>query len=266
MSIKEVWETAKDLYIEKDVDRNLQELCRSLEPEREKFNVAIVVLGSELRKFSGVSGQEYIKGNLLLHMREAAAAIKFKELENIGLKPIIIVSGGKIYGKENEIPALAEIAKKEINKKYNIDPEKIIAQPFSIDTSQEARHNPMVLKSLGFLGKDKDINEAEKDIFVVTNQFHVNRASELFHRHESGKISMISAEDVLIEFAKNEKYPYQKINLENIGKQHKTQEELAKILTKLPMGEKLLEFVAAYLRRNSGAKEIPSISKKDKYQ
>lgn len=271
MKIGEIFKTVEGLYVKKESEKGLEELCRSLELKKGQFNSAIVILGSGFNKFTGRSGREHIKGEFIAHMREAAVAIKFKELEKAGLKPVIIVSGGGVYGKENTVPTLADLTKSEMVKKYGIDPEKIIVQPFSVDTSQEARHNSAVLESLGFLESSKGEATQDEKTFILTNDFHSDRASLLFKRHCKGKIFIISAEQILTDFIvklsnEKEKFPYkaivEKFLSSNVVEEHRKRQGRMLNLTKLPMGEQLIEFVANYLRVYSGKKEIPDMHKK----
>lgn len=271
---RRVSETVKDLYIKKYLDKGVEELCRSLEKEKGKYDRAIMVLGSGFVKFRGKETEkEYLKAEFMEHVREAAGAVIFREMEKEGNHPVIIVSGGKVYGKENEIPTLAEISKKEMVARYGIDPEKIIVQPFSIDTSQEARHNSAILETLGFLENDKD--SEEKKSLVITSEFHAKRADLLFKRHFEGNVSAMGAEGILLDFVKKlpsgkEQHPYKKV-IENYlasdsYEKYRAQDKKTLAVAKLPLGEKLIEFLAYYLRVAGGKKEIPEMPKKNNNQ
>lgn len=255
-------ETIKDLYIEKSGDKKIEELCKSLEALKDKYNKAIVILTGYLEKVNLPSGDEKIKTGFAAHMRELAAALKYKEFSAAGYHPVIIPSGGRVYGKGENVPVLADVMKEELVKKYGIKENDIIAEPYSIDTSQNARFSSKLLEALGFSESE------EKSVYLVTNQFHLERATTLFNRHFSGSLEPVGAEKTLIDFTKKlpdgtSKTIYKKV-IENYLKSQSSldsmrQDKKLHTLTKLPLGEQVIEALAYYLRSSEKETEIPTM-------
>jgi uncharacterized SAM-binding protein YcdF (DUF218 family) len=260
-------ETIKSLYIEKSSDKKIEELCKSIEMLNGKYDKAIVVLTGGLSKAELPSGDEHIKTEFVAHIREAAAAMKYKELLSVGHRPVIVVSGGKVYGKGDNMPILSEVMKAELIRKYGVNEEDILTEPCSVDTSQNARFSSKLLDALGFSETD------DKSVFLITNQFHLSRATTLFSRHFNGNLEPTSAERILIDSIQQlpnnkTKTPYKRIiedylnsrsNMESTqkdGKLHK--------ITELPLGEKVIEALAYYLRSSEKEKKIPIINPKEK--
>jgi len=266
-------ETTKDLYIEKSTDKKIEELCESLEPLKGKYDRAIVVLAGGLSKVKAPSGQEHIKTEFAAHMRATAAVLKYKELSATGHHAVILVSGGKCYGKGDNMPILSEVMKTELIRNYGINPTDIVTEPHSIDTSQNARFSSKLLEALGFHESKEKHESREKAVCLITNQFHLERANLLFNRHFKGGLEPINAEKVLINFMRklsdgSSKTPYKKV-IENYlisqRNQDATQQD-KKILaaTKLPFGEKAIEALAYYLRSSEEEKKIPLIKQPKK--
>lgn len=265
--IERIGETFENLYVKKEGDKKIEELCsslKSLEFLKDK-DTAIVVLTGGLSKVEFNSGEDLIKTEFVAHMRESAAALKYKEFLALGRKPIIIVSGGKVYGKGEETPILSEVMKAELIRKYKINPKDIIAEPCSVDTSQNARFSSKILDVLGFSESD------EKSTFLITSQFHLDRAKILFDRYFKGDIKGNGAEQILIDFVR--KFPPKKaINPyrevverylnSQLNKNFAINNKKLKEITKLPFGEKFIEALAYYLRSSEQEKEIPVINKK----
>jgi len=170
---EQIGATVKELYFDKDAEKRISEICQSLEEERGKFDRAIVVLTADLDRVE-ISGDEIVRTNFNGHIREATATIKFKELQEAGHNPVIIAAGGKIYDQGEDAPVLSEVMKEEFIKKYKIPEKSIVTEPCSIDTSQNAKFSSQILNALGF---------EDREMTLITNSFHLDRATTLFERH-----------------------------------------------------------------------------------
>lgn len=260
-------ETIENIYIKKSGDKKIEELCNSLEILKDKFDNAVVVLTGGLNRVEFPSGQEHIKTEFAAHIREAAATSKYKELLAMGSHPVILISGGKLYGKGDTQPVLSEIMKTELVRKYGINPEDILTEPFSVDTSQNARFCSKLLETLGFSGSDK------KPVYLITNRFHLGRATSLFNKHFGGDLKPVDAEQILVDFMQKlsnstEKSPYKRVIKNYIDSQANQksirQDKTINAITKLPFGEKIIAALAYYLHLSEEKKEIPLIKQQRK--
>jgi hypothetical protein len=264
-----IGKTVDEIYISKNGEGEVEKLCESLEGLRGKFDTAIVVLTAGLNK-TGASTDNYVT-EFIARLREAAAALKYKELLASGKHPVIIPSGGQIYGNKADAPNLAEIMKAEIISKYGINPDDIQTEPYSIDTSENARFSAKILKTLGF---EKESDEENKPVYLITSQFHLDRATFLFNQYFNGDLNSLNAEQTLIDFVQKfsngkTKNPYKKVvekfnaSLEN--KKLTEKDKMFNIIEASPLGEELLRALAFYLRHLEGdPKKIPSVKQQKK--
>lgn len=259
--------TIRDLYVEKDGDKKINELCNSIKLLKGKYDKAIIVLTGELRRVEFSDGDSKIKSDFAPHMREAAAALQYNKFRTDGFRPVIIASGGKMYGNKESDPVLSEIMKMELIKKYGISGDDILTEPYSIDTSQNARFCSEILKTLGFL----DLRD--KSSCLITSQFHLERSSLLFEKYFDKKIELMDAEGILVQMVKKNsndesRLPYKKVIEKYLNSEANLNsvqmDEKLRMITKVPAGEKLLEAVAYYIRATGEGMNIPIINKDKK--
>lgn len=255
--------TLKDLH-KSESEHKIETLCQEIEKLKGKYDKAIIVLTGELREINLPSDKKVFRSELSTHIREAAATLKYKELKNLGYNPVIIPSGGKVYGKESNIPPLSRIMESELITSYGIEKENILVEPYSIDTSQNAKFSSQILKALGFS------NDKESDVFLITNKFHIQRAGMLLNKYYKGSFAPIDSEEILLNFiqkisADTDKKPYEKVI--NKYKSSSYYKDLLKkdrrilAITKIPLGEKIIEAIAYYSRATKN-KEVPILNKK----
>ena len=263
--LSNIVETIDEIYVSKNGEGEVKKLCESLEGLRGKFDTAIVVLTAELNEVEIPSGDNIYATEFIALLREATAILKYKELLAAGKHPVIILSGGQIYGNKEDAPNLAEIMKAEIISKYGINPDDIQTEPYSIDTSENARFSAKILKTLGFEEKSDKEN---KSVYLITSQFHLDRATFLFNQYFKGDLKPLNAEQFLINFTK--KFPngkaesVRKIVEEFINspenKKLTNKDKMFNMIEASPLGEELLRALAFYLRHLEGdPKKIPSV-------
>ena len=142
---------------------------------------AIVVLTSGMRENDRVW-----KSGFDANLRLLAGVVEYKKSLALGEKPVIIISGGRTYGLSN--PDLSTILAKKAYIKYHIPREDVILESESIDTTENAEFCSKILHRISL----------ERNVEVVTNDFHLKRAIQCFRLygvHPKG----VNAEDVLYE-------------------------------------------------------------------
>lgn len=162
--------------------------------------------------------------------------------------------------------------KEEMVRKYKINPDDIQAEPYSIDTSENAMFGERILKTLGFEEFEEGNNKKDKPVYLITSQFHLDRATFLFNQYFNGNLTPLDAEQILIDFVQKfsdgkTKNPYKKVvekfkaSLEN--KKLTEKDKILNMIEASPLGEELLRALAYYLRNLNGNKEeIPSVKQR----
>lgn len=246
MSLTKLTNTINQLYLTRTSENQVLELCKSIEHLKDRFSTAIVILTCELSNINNKPNNINLKSDLVGHIRAAASAHLYHELRKNDLEPIVIVSGGIV--EQNEY-SLSHIMKTELIRKYNLPEESIVTEEHSKDTIQNARFSSLLLDTLGF-------DENQRNVHLVTSEFHLYRASLLFGKHFDGIIVPQSAEQLLFEFASQQKIgDLERLNhflasyLANestLGTERK--EAILRMLTTLPFGEEFIQMIAHYLR------------------
>jgi len=265
-SLKRLGKTYAEIF-ENQSAKQIDIMCQALEKERGKFDSAIILLAGELRREQNLPNEEKIKTTLATKIREAAAFIIYKDLTvRSNKKPVIIASGGKIYGYGEETPTLSDVMRNELFEKCQVPREDIKTESYSVDTSQNAEFSAKILKALGF----EDDNIEKNNVYLVTNGFHLPRANTLFKRYSQASIKPMNAEDVIInnlKFNKNkEKSQYYekmiKTFLESpeLKKMSQLDKKLLAIIN-MPFGETMIRALAYYLRSSQEKLEVPLITK-----
>ncbi len=134
--------------------------------------------------------------------------------------------------------------KQELINKYHIPTEAIITENKSIDTSQNAKYCAQILQTLQI---------QTKDIILVTNNFHLPRATQLFKKY-FGTITPQAAEEILENYQpKKSTNHYKKLIQKRLeSDKHKKLVQTDKIISmiyQLPRGEKVIEALARHQRQ-----------------
>lgn len=258
MPLSDIKATIKELYLNNTQEELLQALCRRIEHRKGEFDSAIVILTHSIEHRKNV--ELGFKTSFGGHMRAFAGAQLYFELFSKGLKPVIIVSGGKMRSDQ---PSLSEVMKSELCRKYEIPEESIISEEYSKDTVQNSRFSSRLLETLGFDNENNNVH-------LVTEGFHLQRAEYLFNKYFGDNIKANGAEKILkdiivdrLKYSKSLREILQKIlvahinsDSNNIALENEAMYRL--ILQKFPfgLGEELMLFVA-YLSRYSSDSEEP---------
>lgn len=177
---------------------NIEEMCNGIEHLSTEYNSAIVVLTRDIVEASpnyiaGLKeGDIVYKSSWISRMREIATAMKYYDELRNGNNPLVIISGGEVSLDGSKKPTLSSVMKQELVTIYAIPEENILTEEFSIDTVENAQFSTKILKTLGFLDKG--------EVFLVTGEDHLERASSLFKKEFKGKIVPIKAEKYMIDF------------------------------------------------------------------
>jgi hypothetical protein len=230
---------------------NMEQLCLQIESMKGQYDEAIVILTGDVIPAYGGGEKTALPGRL----RVVAGVLHFYDSINEGRSPIIITSGGfRDENTKDSSVVHSEIMKSELINWYEIPEENIIAEDFSFDTATNAQNVSLILKKLGFLENGK--------VTLITNQFHLKRATQLFAKHYSGEILPNTAEDIIINHnSEDERYllpgdkikkPYREFTQRHINsssyKKLTLTDFVLRNVSKSPVGEKLLTEVARISR------------------
>jgi hypothetical protein len=114
----------------------------------------------------------------------------------------------------------------------------------SIDTSQNAKYSWVLLDAL---------NLAPESTTIVTNEFHMKRSQGLFTKYV-GSVNWLAAEDILLNHKPEKgKNRYATLIKNWISskeqKSLKRKDKLISFVSRLPFGEKLIEWIATFKRQ-----------------
>ncbi len=145
----------------------------------------IVLLTSEIYRNKDNKWRSDLDG----HITYSAGAEIYKK--EGGLSKIVIC-GGKINGKD--CPVLSEVMKKELIRRHKISEGSIYIEGKSVDTSENAENCKKLL----------DTMDLEKDVILVTRDYHLRRSKHLFENY-GFNVEVRSAEEILKEKSKGHK-------------------------------------------------------------
>jgi len=148
-----------------------------------KHDIAIIVLTTDIIR----NGSAWVPDDIA-YMRMDAAALLYYEERRKGRIPYMIVSGGKVKGRDN--PSLADVGVKVAAEEYRIPRRDLYCECWSFNTVENAIFSIRQLKR-------KNI----KDVLIVTNRLHLDRALDSFsmYNRESFRIEGCAAEEIILQ-------------------------------------------------------------------
>jgi len=145
-----------------------------------KYNIGIVVLAKGIESQNGKW-----HSNLDAQINLAAAIMRYKRYQREGLKPFLVLSGGKI---DLTAPSLAEVMYKEAVG-FGIPAKDIFTEDKSIDTTENAEFSkPIINENLSVDGR----------LEVITNHYHLKRAQTCFKIQDLNPLMASSESELLI--------------------------------------------------------------------
>lgn len=208
---------------------------KSTSPETLKeypFDAVVLLCGGVERTSS-----DQWRPNFESKLKIAAAA----EIHRQGLTPVIISSGGPLWGA----PPLGELMADSLTKKFRVPSQAVIVENRSTDTSAQVEYSLKIIRDKGF-----------QQVAVLADSEHVKRAAELFSNYGFA-VSPLSAEDYLLQRSPHYKRVVKKLQGSPYWKYWKVRETLLRALLMVDKRQTFFRDVTKFIRTKATKLRLP---------